>query len=253
MLEANGITVRFGGVIALNDVSVDVSPGDITALLGPNGSGKSTFFNCISGLVTPTSGEISLNGRRLDSMAPSRRAHLGLARTFQTPRFDPDETALSAVMCGLYPRRRSRLGAALVRSPGVRREEARFVDTASAVMDDLGLAGLRGRRLRELSMAQVRMLDVARAIVTTPEYLLLDEPAAGLSHGEQDALSDEVRRVAERGVGVLLVEHNFGLVRNLATTAVVLDRGTRILAAHPDELAADERFLTLYLGGGSKG
>lgn len=247
-IEVSNVSVRFGGVVALNDVSARVEPGRIVTVIGPNGSGKSTLFNSITGMVVPVSGTVDIDGRGLQGIPTHRRIAAGIARTFQTPRFDPHVTVEEAVLCGFYPRSRNGLVATLLRSPSVAREEQSFRERGEKVLADFRLSSLKNVALGELPMGQVRLVEVARAIANEPKYLLLDEPAAGLSRDEQHLLSDEIRRVAKSGVGILLVEHNFGMVRALADHIIVLDRGSLLLEGQSQDLLQSQAFVDAYLG-----
>lgn len=247
-IRADNVSVRFGGVVAVDKVSLEVQPGHVMAVVGPNGSGKSTLFNSISGLVNLAQGSISIEGRDVRDLSPSSRVSLGLARTFQTPRFDPAENVERAVLCGFYPQAQVGLLSTMLRLSGSRREERSLLQSCHAILSDLNLFELRHASLGELSMGQVRLVEVARAIANKPRYLLLDEPAAGLSQTEQEMLASEVRRLARSGLGVLLVEHNFNLVRELSERVLVLDRGKMVLEGLPREIEADQRFISLYLG-----
>lgn len=251
-IQVRDVTVRFGGVTALSDVSLTLELGTIVSVVGPNGSGKSTLFNSVSGLVPLAKGEIIIGGRDIRGSAPYQRVTLGLARTFQTPRFDPRESVERAVLCGFYPLASASLLSTMLRLPASNREEARLLDSCHRILRDLNLFELRDTALGELSMGQVRLVEVARAIANEPKYLLLDEPAAGLSRHEQQILAEEVKRLARAGVGVLLVEHNFHLVRELAGHVVVLDRGKMLLEGLPRDIEADPQFISLYLGNTAK-
>lgn len=247
-IEVRGVSVRFGGISALQSVSLTVEPGQIVTVIGPNGSGKSTLFNSITGLVNIAEGNVSIAGRDVQGVPAWRRIESGLARTFQTPRFDPLVAVEEAVLCGFYPMSRAGTIGSLLRTPRVRREERTFHEGCERILRDFRLDALRDVPLGELPMGQVRLVEVARAIANNPRYLLLDEPAAGLTKVEQKMLSDEIRRVAAAGVGVLLVEHNFGMVRDLSDHAVVLDRGNLLIEGKPDELLRDPAFVDAYLG-----
>ncbi|MFG1230337.1 ABC transporter ATP-binding protein [Xanthobacter wiegelii] len=251
-ISIQDVSVRFGGVTAVNKVSLEVLPGRVTAVVGPNGSGKSTLFNSISGLVRLAEGSILVDGRTTAGMAPSDRVSLGIARTFQTPRFDPKENVEHAVLCGFYPRARSGLLATMLHLPWAAREEQELREGCRRILRDLNLFDLRDVPLGELSMGQVRLVEVARAIANEPRYLLLDEPAAGLSRYEQQVLADEIRRLARAGLGVLLVEHNFALVRELSEHVLVLDRGKPMLEGAPRDIEANQQFVSLYLGSTAK-
>jgi ABC-type branched-subunit amino acid transport system ATPase component len=251
-ISIQNVSVRFGGVVAVNRVSLEVLPGRITSVVGPNGSGKSTLFNSISGLVDLAEGEVSIDGRSMATATAAERVALGIARTFQTPRFDPKENVEHAVLCGFYPRAKAGLLATMLRLPSATREEDALLEGCHGILRDLNLLEIREVQLGELSMGQVRLVEVARAIANEPKYLLLDEPAAGLSKAEQGVLGTEIRRLASRGLGVLLVEHNFSMVRELSEHVLVLDRGKPMLEGLPREIEANPDFISLYLGSTAK-
>jgi ABC-type branched-subunit amino acid transport system ATPase component len=247
-LDIVGVEVRFGGVRALSMVSIRIEPKQILAVIGPNGSGKSTLFNAITGLVPVQGGSITLDGRPIDALPPDQRIRAGLARTFQTPRFDPEVTVRTAVVCGFYPRLHAGLFSGLVHGPATRRDEAEVEREYDALVQSLGLAELSDQSMGELPMGQVRLVEVARAIAVRPKYLLLDEPAAGLSATEQEVLASAIRAAAASGIGVVLIEHNFQLVRNLADHVVVLNRGTHLAEGTGDDIAAHPAVIKLYFG-----
>lgn len=247
-IEIRNVTVRFGGITALADASLTLEPGRIISVIGPNGSGKSTMFNAITGMVTPSSGTVIVDGVVADSLSPSQRISLGLARTFQTPRFDPKVTVEEAVLCGFYPVRKSGVFASMLRLPKCSAEEKRFLDRCHEILADLDLLQVKDMQMGELPMGRVRLVEVARAVANEPRYILLDEPAAGLSLDEQRMLAGEIRRLAERGIGVLLVEHNFKLVRDLAEYLIVLKQGACLIEGEPDHVASDPSFIEAYLG-----
>jgi branched-chain amino acid transport system ATP-binding protein len=247
-IQIENVTVRFGGIIAVAGVSLEIEPGHITAVVGPNGSGKSTLFNSVSGLVPLATGAISIDGKSVERVEPSERVRLGLARTFQTPRFDPSECVEHSILCGFYPHAKAGLFSSMLRLKSSSDEEQGLRESCKALLESLDLLPLRDVPLTELSMGQLRLVEVARAIANRPKYLLLDEPAAGLSRHEQQVLAAQVRRVAGSGVGVLLIEHNFNLIRDLSERVLVLDRGTPILEGRPQEIEANPDFISLYLG-----
>ncbi|MDM0014918.1 ATP-binding cassette domain-containing protein [Variovorax sp. J22P168] len=247
-LEACNVVVRFGGVVAVDDVSVALAPGRIVSVVGPNGSGKSTLFNAITGLVPMAQGEVRIDGRSLLDLPMNKRVRRGISRTFQTPRFDPDMTVRETVLCGYFPLRRTGLLAVCLQTSAARREAAEMHDRCDALLESFGLAAYARTPMSDLPIGQIRLVDVARAAAAQPQYLLLDEPAAGLTTAEQTMLSNEVRRVAASGVGVLLVEHNFELVCQLAEHLIVLERGRMLLEGTPDVVSADPFFRRAYLG-----
>lgn len=251
-IKVSSVTVRFGGVTALRDASLTLDKGHVLSIVGPNGSGKSTMFNAITGMVQPDSGTVSIDGERVDSLPAHRRIALGLARTFQTPRFDPKVTVEEAVMCGFYPIHKASILGSMLRTPFASREEAGFRRRLDEILADLRLSEFRDLQMSELPMGRVRLVEVARALANEPKYILLDEPAAGLARDEQRMLAAEVRRLAERGVGVLLVEHNFNLIRELAEHVVVLQEGGVLLEGKPAEIAKDPAFIDMYFGRSGK-
>lgn len=242
------VNVRFGGVAALSDVSIELDSGRVVTVIGPNGAGKSTLFNAITGLAEISGGNVRIDDVDVADTPPYLRIARGLARTFQTPRFDPLVTVEEAVLCGFYPVSRTGMLGALFRSPAVAMEERDYLAACERILEHFRLDGVRDAALGELPMGQVRLVEVARAIANQPKYLLLDEPAAGLTKPEQAMLISEIRRLAESGVGILLVEHNFGLVRELSDHTVVLDRGAMLIEGRPDVLMQDPRFVDAYLG-----
>lgn len=242
------INVYFGGVTALTEASIELDSGRIVSVIGPNGAGKSTLFNAITGLVAIQGGSVRIDGVDVGETPPYLRIARGVARTFQTPRFDPLVTVKEAVLCGFYPVSRTGILGALFRSPAVAKEESDYLVACDRILEQFRLDGVCDVVMGELPMGQVRLVEVARAIANQPKYLLLDEPAAGLTKPEQAMLTSEIRRLAETGVGILLVEHNFGLVRELSDHAVVFDRGAMLIKGRPDVLMKDPRFVEAYLG-----
>jgi ABC-type branched-subunit amino acid transport system ATPase component len=247
-LRASDVSMSFGGVQALDNASVEVTPGRVTGLIGRNGSGKSTLFNCITGFLRPAAGRVVIDGRDVAGEAPHRIVHAGVARTFQTPRIDFKTTVRQAVLCGLFPTVKQGLTSALLGLPAARREERDLQRRAEAVMRELDMQPLADTEIGKLSMGRVRMVEVARAIAANATYLLLDEPAAGLSRTEQEVLAREIRKLAARGIGVLLVEHNFALIRMLCDRVTVLDAGRVLFEGTSAEAERDAQVLQVYLG-----
>lgn len=247
-IEVDNITVRFGGITALFGVSLTLEQGQIVTVIGPNGSGKSTLFNCITGLVNISGGSVRIGGTDMVHTPAYLRIARGLARTFQTPRFDPRVTVEDAVLCGFYPVSRSGIFSSLLRNSTSAAEEGAFLDDCNHILEDFRLTKVRDTTLGDLPMGLVRLVEVARAIANQPRYLLLDEPAAGLTKSEQTMLGAEIRRLAHSGVGILLVEHNFALVRELSEHTVVLDRGEVLLEGNPADFMHDPNFVDAYLG-----
>ncbi|GGC66380.1 ABC transporter ATP-binding protein [Chelatococcus reniformis] len=247
-LVASGIEVAFGGIKALAGVGATVVPGRIVGLIGRNGSGKSTLFNCMTGFVRPGAGRVTLGGADITGLPAERVVRAGIARTFQTPRIAEGADVRTAVLCGFFNSAKTSFMGSVAGFGAARREERRLREEADAVLEGLGLADLRHTEVRRLSMGLVRMVDVARCIASGARFILLDEPAAGLTQAEQETLSRQIRDVAARGVGILLVEHNFALVRSLCETVVVLETGRVLCEGAPETVARDPRVLRSYLG-----
>jgi branched-chain amino acid transport system ATP-binding protein len=250
-LRASGVGARFGGVVALDGVDVCVEPGEIVAVIGPNGSGKSTLFNCITGFVPLAEGEIWAEGDNVSNQPADKRIRKGIARTFQTPRIDPDITVLTSVLCGYLPSVDSNVLKSVLALPGVLRDERTIEKKALQLLDDFGMQNLAEVPMGQLSMGQLRMADVLRAVAMEPKYLLLDEPAAGLAADELDTLIAGIRRIAGQGVGILLVEHNFSLIRKIADRVLVLQKGVPLVEGKPEDVAGDPRVVDAYLGVGA--
>jgi ABC-type branched-subunit amino acid transport system ATPase component len=247
-IEIKSLEVRFGGVRALYNVDLTLRAGDILGLIGPNGSGKSTLFNAVTGFVPVASGSITLDGADLCQLPSSMRAHVGIARTFQTPRIDPDLKVHDAVMCGFYPSALPGMFASLLGLQHITGAERELRRKAADLLARLGLADVADTPLGALPLGQVRLVDVARAMAAGSRYLLLDEPAAGLAKSEQRRLIATVRDLAADGVGVLLVEHNFSMISELCENVIVLNRGEMLLRGPIRELRDRPEFIEAYLG-----
>ncbi|MCJ2091608.1 branched-chain amino acid ABC transporter ATP-binding protein/permease [Methylobacterium sp. J-072] len=250
-LETNGLTVRFGGLTALDAATVRVAPGEIHALIGPNGAGKSTFVNTISGFYRPSDGGVRLDGTELAGRKVHDIARRGLARTFQNTELFGQMTVLENVMVGGFHHLGYGLPSAILRTPRFRREEAACHAAAIGLLDFVGLADAANEQARYLPFGHQRRLEIARALATRPRLLLLDEPAAGLTTGEIDELEVMIRKIAGLGVSVLLIEHHVDLIMAVADTVTVLDYGQIIASDRPDVVQADPRVIEAYFGGPS--
>jgi len=248
VLQVRGLTKRFGGVAALDGIDLAVERGTVHALIGPNGSGKTTFINVVTGIYRPNAGRIELDGTSLEGLGAAGRNRRGLARTFQNLQLWRRMTVLENVMVGAHSTSRVGLVRALLLPPFVWGGERRLRERAWGLLHFVGLAD-RGRDLAgTLTFADQRRLEIARALASDPELLLLDEPAAGMQLSEIHELSDLIRQVREAGVTVLLVEHHMDLVMGLSDVVSVLDYGEKIAEGPPEQVRANPRVVAAYLG-----
>ena len=246
LLQIDNARKQFGGVVAVNDVSFDVQAREIVALIGPNGAGKSTTFNLITGVLTATSGTISVLGRKLHNAPPQQVVKLGISRTFQHVKLVPDMTVLENVAIGAHLRGRASALASMFRLD--RADEARLLAEAARQIERVGLSGQIDQLAGSLPLGQQRIVEIARALCADPMLLLLDEPAAGLRHMEKQRLAALLRQLRDGGMSVLLVEHDMGFVMNLADRVVVLDFGTKIAEGTPAAIKTNPEVIKAYLG-----
>lgn len=254
ILKVTGLTMDFGGIRALNKLDLDVYGGEIAALIGPNGAGKTTFFNCITGIYTPTKGKILLispeTGKEtaLQGMKPNRVTQKGLARTFQNIRLFPKMTVLENVMIGRHCRTHTFFLGAIFRPASARQEEREILDISYALLEKVGLAEYANDFAANLSYGAQRRLEIARALATEPLLLLLDEPAAGMNPQETQALNGLIEEIAAEGLAVLLIEHDMKLVMSLSHRIFVMDYGSRIAEGTPEEIRNNPAVIKAYLG-----
>lgn len=247
-LQALNISKQFGGLSALDQVSLSVRPGEVHGLIGPNGSGKTTLLNLLSGYYQPTSGAIKFGDEDLSLASVQRRAAVGIARTFQKPRLLPMLSVLENAVLGAWPHTESGFMASAISLPAVGREDQFFLEQATELLYGVGLGHVIHRRANLLDHAEQRFLEIARGLAMHPSFILLDEPAGGLTTQEIEHLSQVIRTLRDSGIGVLLVEHHTDFVFRISDRVTTLNVGKMIKHGVPNDVRTDPEVIRVYLG-----
>ena len=248
LVKSRGVTKRFGGLLAVNNVDFDIPRGSIVSLIGPNGAGKTTFFNCLTGMEVPTEGTITYRGQAL-SGKPHEVTATGLARTFQNIRLFPNMTALENVLVGRHCRTKEGLFSAIGHGRRFHTEEKESAEKARELLAFVGLQRVEGALARNLPYGDQRRLEIARALATDPQILLLDEPTAGMNPKETEETMNLIFKIRDSGLAVVVIEHDMRFIFNLCDRVLCLVRGRLLVEGTPGEVQSDHRVIEAYIGG----
>ncbi|TDK65184.1 ABC transporter ATP-binding protein [Bacillus salipaludis] len=248
MLKIEGITKRFGGLVAVSDVSLQVKQGEIFGLIGPNGAGKTTFFNMLTGIYKPNEGKILFENQPVQGLKPFRIAKLGISRTFQNIRLLKEETVLENVMVGMFGKTHSGLWSAILGLRSAKNEEEIVREDSRKILELVGLKGFENELANSLSYGNQRRVEIARALVSKPKLLLLDEPTAGMNDEETDEIGKLIFKIRENGTTVILIEHNVGWVMGLCDQIAVFDHGEKIADDVPEVIITNPEVIEAYIG-----
>ncbi|MDR6997835.1 ABC transporter ATP-binding protein [Neobacillus niacini] len=248
LLKIEGIIKRFGGLVAVSEVSLQVNQGEIFGLIGPNGAGKTTFFNMLTGIYKPNEGEILFENQPVQGLKPFRIAQLGISRTFQNIRLLKDETVLENVMVGMFGKTHTGLWSAILGLRSSKKEEEMVREESLKILGIVGLKGYEDELAGSLSYGNQRRVEIARALVSRPKLLLLDEPTAGMNDEETAEIGELILKIRENGTTVILIEHNVGWVMGLCDRIAVFDHGEKIADDNPEAIISNPAVIEAYIG-----
>jgi branched-chain amino acid transport system ATP-binding protein len=248
LLQTKAVTKRFGGLAALSAVDIEINAGEIVAVIGPNGAGKTTLFNCITGVLPATSGQILLNGKDITHEKPWNIAHKGISRTYQNIRLFGKATVLDNVRIGHHQHIKSGLWASMFKTPAMRREEVKVKQKCIGIMQFVGLKGNYYDLAENLSYGDQRRLEIARALAMDPKIILLDEPTAGMNPDETQKMCELIEAVRKSGIAILIIEHDMNVVMGISERIYVLNYGARIAHGSPGDIQGNQQVIEAYLG-----